>query len=240
MADAKAHGLTGSFELFKKSKEVVMNNLSTFGVLLLIPLITNLLTMFGSDADKKPLGSANYGMNLSGATLGLGAGLVIVIIVANFISSLMLNGASLEATGGKKPTLSEVWPYVPKFAARTVGLAFAVGFMVLIGFLALIVPGLIMIRRYFLAQYVMIDQDLSIGEAMKESARISKPHSGSVWGIIGVTIVLSIAGIIPVVGWIAAFVLTSLYAVAPAMRYRELKKLEGAAGHHVAPVAATE
>jgi len=91
--------------------------------------------------------------------------------------------------------------------------------------LLLIVPGVIAIRRYFLAPYLMLDKDLSIREAMKQSAALSKPYSGSIWGIIGVIVLLSLPSIIPVIGWAVSFVLMLLYSVAPALRYQELKKL---------------
>jgi len=238
MADAKAHGLTSSFELFGKSKELVMKNLPAFGALLAIPFLLALFGEFSADSNTTTSSGPFAGASISGAMLGAGLLLSIVFILATMFATIMLTGLSLDSTEGKKPTLSQLWPYVSKYGVRYIGVSLATGFMILIGLLALIVPGIIMIRRYILAPYVMMDQDLSIGESMKESARISKPHSGYVWGVIGVSVLIALIAIIPVVGWIVSFVLSSFYTVAPALRYKELKQLEGAAGH--AHHAATE
>ena len=100
-----------------------------------------------------------------------------------------------------------------------------IALMTIGGLILLIVPGLIVIRRYFLAPYVMVDQDTGILESMRRSAAMSKPHSGYIWSIIGVSVLLSLPGIIPFVGWAVSFVLAVLYSTAPALRYQELKKL---------------
>jgi hypothetical protein len=71
----------------------------------------------------------------------------------------------------------------------------------------------------------MLDKNCGIREAMDRSAAISKPHSGYVWGIIGVGILIGFIGVIPLVGSLIAFIGGMLYSVAPALRYQELKKL---------------
>jgi uncharacterized membrane protein len=135
----------------------------------------------------------------------------------------MLQVLELRTANGKKPTLGELWLQTKKYGPRLFGLGFVVGLYVLLGFIMLIVPGLIFIRRYFLSAYVLMDQDVSISEAMKISAEMTKPYSGSIWGIIGVSILLSLTGVIPVIGWVISLVLSALYSVAPALRYYELK-----------------
>lgn len=106
-----------------------------------------------------------------------------------------------------------------------VGLYIVVGLYILVGLILFIVPGVIFLRRYFLSPYVMLDKKAGIKEAMARSAAISKPYSGSIWGIIGVIVLFELVGIIPYIGWLISFVLSVLYSVAPALRYQELKKL---------------
>jgi hypothetical protein len=60
---------------------------------------------------------------------------------------------------------------------------------------------------------------------MKQSAAATKPFSGAIWGIIGVYILLSLPGFIPLIGGLVSIALTTLYSVAPALRYYELSKL---------------
>lgn len=70
----------------------------------------------------------------------------------------------------------------------------------------------------------MLEKKVSITEAMEQSAKMSKPHSGSIWGVIGVMFLIALTGIIPFIGWLISFILGMFYAVAPALRYQELKK----------------
>ncbi len=220
-------GLTSSFELFTKSKNLVLKNLNTFGILLLLPFLLGLFSSIRSrdmnGFQRMTSGSSSF--SFSANVVGVGALLGLVILFLMVMANLMVYILSLESAQDKKPGLNELWVALQKYGVRLFLLFIVVALVIFAGLIAFIVPGIIFIRRYFLAPYVMIDQDLSITDTMKESARISKPHSGSVWGIIGVTILLSIPGIIPVVGWAVSFALTSLYLVAPALRYLELKKL---------------
>lgn len=214
-----------SFTLFTKSKDAVLKNLKTFGILYILPFLISLAGIT-TNSDGNIAGSPNFGgASISPSVIGLGLLFSVVALVVYIIVTVMLYALNLETADGKRPELDDLWPYVKKFGWRIVLLSIAITFLIILGLLALIVPGLIFIRRYYLAPYALIDKDLSVGEAMKESARLSKPFSGSVWGIIGVTILLSLPGVIPIFGWLISFVLGVLYTAAPAMRYLELKKL---------------
>lgn len=90
-----------------------------------------------------------------------------------------------------------------------------------LGFISLIV-----IQRYFLAPYVMIDKKLGIRESMDRSAELSKLNTGSVWGIIGVMFLIGLINIVPIIGGLGSFIFGSLYSVAPALRYLQLKDLK--------------
>lgn len=223
MEEKSSNKPVSAFTLFTKSKDLVIANYQVFGTLLLLPFVMSIFSQLSS----RPAGNALVGREFSGAALGLGFAGVIVFLVLNVIVSIMTYILATDTANGKKPTLKDVWEKFKKVGGQLFMLQIVVGLIIVGGFIALIVPGLIFIRRYFLAPYVMLDQNLSIGDSLKESARISKLHSGSVWGLIGVTILLSLPGAVPVVGWIISFALTSLYTVAPALRYFELKKLAG-------------
>jgi uncharacterized membrane protein len=149
----------------------------------------------------------------------------LIIIIGGTIAQLMAVIATYDASQDKVITFSKLWSAVKKIGLRLIGLYIVVFLVTLVGFVLLIVPGLIMIRRYYLAPYVMLDKNCGIREAMDRSAAISKPYSGYVWGIIGVAILIGLIGIIPLVGSLIAFVMGMFYSVAPALRYQELKKL---------------
>ncbi len=237
----RAPKLTGAFDLFSKSSALVQNNLTTFVILYLIPLLSNAGRFMeqGPEPKNQNVSSINFS-NLPnvaiGSIIGLGAILVIMFVILVIITTLMMTVLQLRAAQNQKPTLSQLWPETKKYGLRLIGLGLLVGLVVVLGLIAFIVPGLIFIRRYFLAPYVLIDQDVSITTAMRRSADLSKPHSGSVWGVIGVSFLIGLLGIIPFIGWILSAVMGLLYSVAPALRYEELKHLP-TASH---PVATTE
>jgi uncharacterized membrane protein len=214
-----------AFTLFTKSKELVLANLTTYGILFILPFLTTMASALHSGKGRFKLTPGLNGFNFSAAQLGYGSIVAIVVAAVYTIVTVMTYVMNLETTAGKKPILDDLWPATRKFFWRILGLTIVTAVVIMLGFIALIVPGLIFIRRYTLAPYVLIDKDLSIGDAMKESARISKPFAGSIWGLIGVMMLISLTGIVPLVGWAISFALTALYTVAPALRYNEIKKL---------------
>jgi len=219
-----------AFNLFSKSSSLVQGNLSTFAIVYLIPLLSNLGRFSSHDQStaSKDLSSVTFaGLPpvALGGIVGFGLLLLLAFFVVNVIVGLMSVVLVLRTAQGDKPKFGELWPPVKKFGPRLIGLGFLAGLYIFLGLIAFIVPGLIMIRRYVLSPYILIDEDVSVTEAMRRSAALSKPYSGAVWGVIGVTFLISMAGIVPIVGWIISFVLSVLYSVAPALRYEELKQL---------------
>jgi hypothetical protein len=232
--------LTPSFDLFRLSYELVRKNIWIFGTLYFVPLIfwihswiwtspnANNPTWFNKFYGHETL-SAGWGTspvaNLPDTFIGFSILWFLIIIIGGTIAQLMAVIATYDASQDKVITFSKLWSAVKKIGLRLIGLYIVVFLVTLVGFVLLIVPGLIMIRRYYLAPYVMLDKNCGIREAMDRSAAISKPYSGYVWGIIGVAILIGLIGIIPLVGSLIAFVMGMFYSVAPALRYQELKKL---------------
>jgi hypothetical protein len=231
--------LTPSFELFGKSKEIVLKNIWIFGPLYILPTIFMIhswiwtpakpgaphhwwysLDNFGPGASASPIPLFS-GYSLLGFSLVWG----LLVLVGGAIVQIMTQAAQLEGAEGKAVTFDSIWKTTKELGWRMVGLYIVVALTLFVGFLLLIVPFFIFLRRYFLAPYVMLDKKVGIQEAMSRSAAISKPHSGSVWGVIGVIFLICLTGIIPIIGWLASFVLGFLYSVAPALRYQELKKI---------------
>ncbi len=226
--DQVVHKPESAFTLFTKSKELVIANINTYAVLLLIPLAVNIIASLSTNGSGTSLGSFGVG-GVGLGSVGMGAGFGLLSLIVSIFVSLFTYALNNEVAKNKKPQLAELWPVVKKFGWRLVGLSLLIGLLFGFGLILLIVPGLIVLRRYLLAPYVMLDQDLGITAAMEESARISKPYSGAVWGVIGVSFLCAVVAIVPLIGWIISFVLTGLYQVATGLRYYELKKLVGKA-----------
>lgn len=213
------------FDLFSKSTELVKANLNNFVVLYAIPFLIGLMQVSSNKRTGRYEGFFAGGSIKIGAALGLAITMSLVIAFMYIITSLMLVILEFKAAKGKVPTLSEIWQQTKKYGLRLLGLAIALVLLVAVGLIALIVPGVIFISRYFLAPFAMIDEDLSISDALKRSREISDNHWGSIWTIIGLMIVIGIVGGFGILGWAVSFVLTALFSVAPALRYFELKKI---------------
>lgn len=226
----RAPHLTGAFDLFGKSKAVVMRNAHTFAILYLLPFLSVLASLAGDNTNKSRGEQFAESGNFTGLPtnvlvgfIGLGIVFFLVLAILSIIIETMTYTLELEGSKGEKPSLQHLFEVAKKYWLRIFGLLLAIGFLTLIGLILLIVPGLIVIRRYFLAPYVMIDKDLSISEAMRESARLTKINTGAIWGIIGVMFLIGLLSVIPLVGPLVSFGVGVLYSVAPALRYRELK-----------------
>jgi hypothetical protein len=217
-----------AFSLFEKSVEIVRRNILIFGLLYILPFILSARSFTNEDAHHN-----GSGITWNSLWPSLDDWLVISILIAVSLFAaiififvqVMTTVAQFEGTRVQIVKLSAVWAKSLKFFWRMIGLYILSILMILGGLILLIVPGVIMIRRLFLSPYVLLDKDVGIREAMRRSAKISKPYSSSVYAVIGVIILISLLGIIPFAGFVLSFVFGMLYSIAPALRYQEIKKL---------------
>jgi TRAP-type C4-dicarboxylate transport system permease large subunit len=99
--------------------------------------------------------------------------------------------------------------------------------IIVVGFLLLIVPGVIAVGRLAMAPFIMIDKKAGIEDALKQSNELGRKYFGKVWAVVGVTILISvltaiISGI-PVLGPLAGTAIAISYSVILALRYKQLK-----------------
>ena len=203
--------LPGAFSLFRPSYEAVLTNAWTFLALLLVPLGTLMVA----------------GLSGNGSNQNLGfSGLALLLVLVGSVFALLVAPAlpfvQLKSVQGKEVAIGEAFQAGMQRFWRFYGLSILVTLLTIGGLLLLIVPGLIIMRRYFLAQFYLYDRDVGILEAMRLCAADSKPFSGAIWGVIGVTVLISVFGIYPLLGLVAA-ALQVLYFCAPAIRYFQIK-----------------
>jgi|GEM_PF-1344431 len=215
--------LASSLSLFAPSMNAFMRNLPTFIILLALPFAVTLNNLPNGMSD-----SNNIAIDTSlilGIIFGVAIFLVIYVILYALITKLQL-----EAAKGKVVSLRQLWASTKSRIVTFGLLCIAIGALVTVGLLAFIIPGIIFIRRYVMAPYILLDNDdMTISEAMNKSAEMSKPYSGYIWGVIGLVIMLSFTTVIPFTGPMLSFVLTSIYGIALPLRYLEIKKLDS--GH---------
>jgi hypothetical protein len=204
-----------AFSLFKPSWEGLKQNLVELIVIFLVPtLLASLLLVVGSSAANDSGGS--------GGTILLVLGALVAIVYAALIGPAIIH-IQLKSSLMEKATYESAWETSKKFWWRFILLSIAIGIVVLIGFILFIIPGIILLKRYFLAHYALIDQDLGVGDSMRKSNELSKNRSMTVYGVLGVDILINIPSAIPVVGSVITFALQIAYFCAPAIRYQELK-----------------
>jgi hypothetical protein len=212
--------LHGSFELFGQSRKLVQKNIWIFAPLYVLPLIFS----FHSWEWTPAIGSQNghwwttyswFGSGLSASSvpsymwysfIGFSFLWLIFVLAAGTVVQIMSQEAQLEVTEGKSLDFIKLWSAVKEMGWQMFGLYLLIGLYVFVGLILFIVPGLIMLRRYFLAPYVLLDTRCSIKEAMERSAAMTKPYSKYIWGVIGVMFLIGLANVIPGIGWLIAFI----------------------------------
>lgn len=148
--------------------------------------------------------------------------------IVNFAASYYLQ---LRAVNGKTPSVTECYGASWPFWLKIVGFEILFGISVVVGFILLIVPGAIILRRYYFTPFYVLQNKLSIRQAMERSASQTKPVSGYVWGVFGVLIVFafvaSLVSSILYVGSILAALVSLIYYFGPALRWREVAQTGG-------------
>jgi hypothetical protein len=223
--------IPGAFDLFTPSKDLVLKNIWIFGPLYAIPFIfwihswlweplPNQHRHWWQDVDG--FSSAWPGgpvpSHLTFIFVGFSLFWFLLILFAGTAVQIMSQRAQLNATEGKSLDFDHLWRAVRDHGFKMLGLYIVSG-------LAIVFSLFILSRNYLLAPYVMLERKTGILESMKLSSEISAKNSGSVWGVIGVLFLIGLLNILPIVGGLVAFVVGSLYSIAPALRYQQLKNL---------------
>ncbi len=210
--------LPGAIALYRPSKKLVRSNIVSFTVYLILPgIYTAFLGFYIGGYDPK-----------SFHELTAIPSVAVLVAIAGVISLLALPIVpylSLQSAKNRKVSVVQAFNEGVPFFWRLILMNIVIGVLVVVGLLLFIVPGLIVIRRYFLGQYYLIDQNLPINEAMSQSAKETKNHSWAIWGIIGFTALLSLTRVIPLFGALISIYLGTMYAAAPAMRYFQIRSL---------------
>lgn len=215
--------LPDAFSLFKPSFEGIKLNIWTFISIVAIPLILYMVAVLISGG----FGAATS-FDGSGAP-GVGAGISLAILVPVAIAVLLvitpaMTYLAIQSTRNREVGLEEAIRVGLKYVWRYLGYNIVFALLLVGGLILFIVPGLIVLRRYFLAGYYLVDEDLSIRDAMNRSATQSKPFSWAIWSLLGVVVLINFLSFIPYIGEPASFALSILYTFAPAVRYHQIVK----------------
>lgn len=230
---AESKQLGSAFDLVGKSVEIVKRNWVAFAVTNALTILGALVSIKTDDENKNnflmtpgtPF-SFFYDMNDAAAATGLLA--VLLLIAVSIYLYTMLTILQVRSARGENPEVSELAQEAKKYVFRMVGLGFISVFIILVGLLLLIVPGVIAFGRLVMAPYLMVDKDLGIEEAIKQSNQMGKKYAGKVWAAIGVVILIAIGtaiiGGIPLIGALVGTLIAIACSLVIPLRYQQLTK----------------
>jgi uncharacterized membrane protein len=227
----KSYG--SAFDLLGKSYELVKANWQVFGLVSILTLISALFNTFSIWADKETTTSSNayFTESLTGfdasviAGIGIFAFVIWIIGVYLYLLSVVLQ---LRTAQGKKHTFGELANDANKYVLRLIGLSIVCAILIVVGFILFIIPGIFAIGRLAMSAYLLVDRDLGVFEAIKQSSEFAKGRMMPVYAAVGVVILVGfLSGLvssIPVVGPIPAALITIAFSVVLALRYQQMKK----------------
>ena len=227
--------LSGAFELFGQSYRTIRRNFEVFMVLFAINGLWALWDTLGRYVDDEPERDwkgflFNWMFDSSwDSPLFSSGGFIFIVSVLAVIAYLLITIGVLRAAQGHRISLVGLWKELIErwLWLKLIAALLLVVLYVLAGFILFIIPGVILIWRLFFVQLILIDQKVGIKEAIKRSWNMTRGYGWPIYSVILVSVLLSLTTLTWIVGPILAFVLTSIYTVAPAIRYTEIKKLNG-------------
>ena len=154
------------------------------GSTLVILLASGLVNAFTSGIDAVMSGSPDE-PSIIGTVINLALGTLINMGATAFYLAAHDNPDTVD--------LSSLWHPRPfwKFLGASILLVLAIA----IGFVLLIVPGVIFALMFMFTMFIVIDRELGPIEAMKESHRITRGHK---WNLLGFTLVLVLINLLGV------------------------------------------
>ena len=139
--------------------------------------------------------------------------------VVQMITSIGIIVLSLKFVDGKKPVLSDIYTHYPMLLNYFLG-SLLYGAVTIIGFILLIVPGIIWGIKYQYTTYLIVDRGMSPMDAFKMSGKITQGQKMKLFYLglayIGITILgILIVGIGLIISW-------PIIALSGAYVYRKL------------------
>lgn len=215
MSDYKFPGV---FSLYKPSWEGLKLNIGTFALQLLaaigVPAAVALVAVAFRALAHQNSAVINVVLLIAG---------VVSVLYTMFILAPASQYVALKSAGGVKVSFKESFDKGKHFAANFFVLNLFVGLLVIGGLILLIVPGILMLKRYLLANYFLLDKDLRPTEAMRQATAASKQFSDVHWGLLGLQGLLTVVGYIPFVGTIISLIMSVMYCLAYPLRYVQIK-----------------
>lgn len=142
----------------------------------------------------------------------VGAGFVISFVVSVLVKMGTINIYLKAHDNIEAAKFEDLW--APQRIVSFTLASLLVGVIVLLGMLLLVIPGIVWALRYSLVPYLVMDRGLDVGEALKESGRITYGHKAKLLGLFFVIGLVNILGaILLLVGLLVTIPLSALAVV---------------------------
>jgi hypothetical protein len=206
------------FRLWRPCLDALKLNLSVFLMLILVPMVI-LMLMLGLVAI--PVVSSGHFDVINIVSISV-LGLLLLISMVFLWPAIII--AQLDSVKGKKVEFADLIKRAAKIALPFIGLSALIGLITLVGFVLIIIPGLLAMFFLTLAVYIYVDKKPKIIDAIKQSYQITKANWRLVFAMFVVNFLLSFLGWIPVIGTVINIVLSVIYFCLPALIYLQIKK----------------
>lgn len=153
--------------------------------------------------------------------------LYVVIAILSFIFFFYKSSTIFLAILNMNSDEKEVFKLGFKYLAKLFLIMFVVWLIVLFGLVLFIIPAILFMTWYQFSVYLVLDKNLKIGEALKQSKVMVK---GRFWKVLGrnaifsltMLIITAVLALIPYVGDILAIFITPLFMLPVYLLYRDL------------------
>jgi hypothetical protein len=210
--------LPSAFELFRPSWQALKANLFTFFYLPVLPIVV------AACAVVLAFGTTHSRLHVFFLAVGILAGAAALVL--SLVALPAMTYMQLKSAQKQKIELGEALAAGHQYFWRLCGVRISSGFLILVGLVLLIVPGVFMMRRYLLAPYFVLEENRGVFDAMSRSAVISREYSSATWGVVGVRWLITCVGLIPFAGFIISGVMSVTYYCAAAIRFEQIMEAE--------------
>lgn len=218
--------LTNCWGYFTQNMGVYLGLYAASLVLSLIVTIPVFIVLFSS-ADTTTTGQLASSQDFNVGTFV--AAMIVAVIASIAVSSRII--ASMYAVSlhimrdGGKPTFGEAWSMGKPHFMRVLSVTLVSGLAVVLGFFALVIPGVLLLLGLFVTGPAAVDKNLGVGDSFRESMRLTKGKWLWLLGLLVVVmLVSSMLSIIPIIGQIASAVLGLVLWIMPVYVYMGLKQ----------------
>jgi hypothetical protein len=156
---------------------------------------------------------------------------VSVVLQAAYVQVAIadLNQRPLTAKACLRSTLTHIWPLI--------GIGILMGIALILGFAALVVPGLILLTMWSVVAPVRVVENTGVLDTFSRSAQLTR---GNRWPIFGLIVIYAVASAVvqavlerlggPFVSTLASGLLGMIAAIATAVIYVELRRIKDGVG----------